>query len=82
MATANTGGGNLPRLLSAKQLHGIIGAGRSWGAFRIYLWRLARRGELVPVKTGAHGVAWREDEVRAWLDTRPRGAHGAGEVAA
>ena len=26
-----------------------------------------------PLKTGTRGVAWKEDEVIAWIDSRPRG---------
>ncbi len=60
------------RLLSARQLYEIIGQGKTWPAFRIWIYRLARRGELVPVRTSGHSVAWRAAEVQAWVESRPR----------
>jgi prophage regulatory protein len=40
---------------------------------RVTLWRLVRSGEFpAPVKVGARRVAWRESEVRAWIESRER----------
>ena len=36
------------------------------------LWKARRRGDLPPaVKIGANAIGWREDVLRAWLDSRP-----------
>ncbi len=64
----------MPRLLSFAQLHDLFGGGRGKRPFRLFLWRAARRGELVPVRIGPYTVAWREDEVNAWMASRPRAA--------
>ena len=34
---------------------------------------MARGDFPKPLKTGTRGVAWREDEVCAWIASRPRG---------
>ena len=34
---------------------------------------MARGDFPKPLKLGARGVAWREQEVLAWIDSRPRG---------
>lgn len=70
MQTTDTARG--PRLLSARQLYGMLGAGREWRTYRTWLYRMARRGELVPVQTGPHSVAYIETEVEDWLRSRPR----------
>ena len=35
--------------------------------------RMQQGGFPRPLKTGARGVAWREDEVLGWIASRPRG---------
>ena len=41
---------------------------------RATIWRLQRTGQFpVRLRLGANSVGWREEEVRAWLDERPRG---------
>jgi hypothetical protein len=64
----------LPRLLSRVELHALIGRGQRAGSFTNWLYRATRlHGFPRPVLMGARAVAWREDEVRAWLESRPRG---------
>ena len=47
---------------------------RLTGLSRTTLWRLEREGKFPErVRLGANSVGWREEEVRAWLDERPRG---------
>ena len=37
------------------------------------IWELMRRGEFPKaLRIGRQKVAWREDEVREWIDSRPR----------
>ncbi len=44
-----------------------VGASRSW------LYAAIAAGSFpAPVRLGANAVAWREDEVTAWIETRPR----------
>jgi prophage regulatory protein len=41
------------------------------------LYRRIRRGEFPqPVRIGARAVAWRESDLREWLDTRPAARAG------
>lgn len=72
MQTTDTTRTTAPRLLSARQLYQMLGQGREYRTYRTWLYRMARRGELVPVKTGQHSVAYYEAEVNAWLASRPR----------
>ena len=55
------------RLLTRKQLLEIIPFSYPT------IWELMRRGEFPKaLRIGQQKVAWREDEVRAWIDSRPR----------
>jgi predicted DNA-binding transcriptional regulator AlpA len=47
---------------------------RLTGLSRTTLWRLERSRDFPSrVRLGANSVGWREDEVRNWIDSRPRG---------
>jgi len=55
------------RLLTKKQLRKLIPLAYST------LWELMRRGEFPKaLRLGRQRVAWREDEVREWIESRPR----------
>ena len=56
------------RLLTKKQLQEIIPLSHST------IWEMTRRGEFPrAIKIcGSNRVAYREDEVRAWIESRPR----------
>ncbi|MEE8502675.1 MAG: AlpA family phage regulatory protein [Kiloniellales bacterium] len=55
------------RLLTRKQLLEIVPFSYPT------IWELMRRGAFPKaLHIGAQKVAWREDEVRAWIDSRPR----------
>ena len=55
------------RLLTRKQLLEIVPFSYPT------IWELMRRGAFPKaLRIGAQKVAWREDEVRAWIDSRPR----------
>ena len=57
----------LCRLLTKKQLLEIVPFSYPT------IWGLMRRGEFPKaLRIGAQKVAWREDEIRAWIDSRPR----------
>ncbi len=50
---------------------------RATGLSRTTLWRLERLGDFPPrVRLGANSIGWVESEVRAWIETRPRGMTG------
>lgn len=52
-------------LLRRHQVEGLTGLSRST------IYRLANQGDFPrPVRLGQRSVAWRESEVRAWIDTR------------
>jgi prophage regulatory protein len=47
---------------------------RLTGLSRTTLWRFECQGKFpARVRLGANSVGWREEEIRAWLDERPRG---------
>jgi predicted DNA-binding transcriptional regulator AlpA len=40
---------------------------------RAWLWRLAQNGDFPPpIRLGGNRIAYREDEIRAWINSRPR----------
>ncbi len=44
------------------------------GLSRTTLWRLERKGDFPKrIRLGANSVGWREEEIEAWIDRRPRG---------
>lgn len=63
----------IPRLLRREQLHELLGRGQKRGSFSNWLARAtAERGFPRPIVIAGRSVAWREDEVAAWVDSRPR----------
>jgi prophage regulatory protein len=55
------------RLLTKKQLRELVPLAYS------SIWELMRRGEFPKaLRIGRQRVAWREDEVREWIESRPR----------
>jgi predicted DNA-binding transcriptional regulator AlpA len=47
---------------------------RLTGLSRTTLWRLERQGKFpTRIRLGLNSVGWRDDEVRRWVETRPRG---------
>ena len=55
------------RLLTKQQLRELIPLAYST------IWHLMRRGEFPKaLRIGRQRVAWREDEVREWIASRPR----------
>lgn len=51
-------------LLKLSVVRGVTGLSAS------SIYRLARRGELVPIKMGARCTRWRAGDVRVWLAAR------------
>jgi prophage regulatory protein len=50
------------------------------GLSRTSLWRRVKDGTFpAPIRLGPNRVAWNMDEVRAWLDNRPRVRYGTGD---
>ncbi len=50
---------------------------RLTGLSRTTLWRFERRGTFPRrIRLGANSVGWLEDEVRDWVNSRPRGLAG------
>jgi len=68
----------LEKHLGFSELYEKLGSGRTEQAFRIALWRLARRGVLMPVKLMGRN-AWPLSEVETYLAQR---AASRGQVAA
>ena len=63
----------LRKVLGLRQLHELIGRGRTLTAFRMWTARRCRAGDFpAPVKIGPNSVAWYADEVEAWLQQAPR----------
>lgn len=61
------------RMLGRQQLHALIGRDMQPRSFSQFLWRaIHRHGFPRPFKMGFRSVAWREDEVALWLDSRER----------
>jgi prophage regulatory protein len=43
------------------------------GLSRVQRWRRVRAGSFpAPVQLGPNSIGWREDEIRVWLEARPR----------
>lgn len=63
------------RLIRKPELLGMVGLGNT------SLYDLIKRGEFpAPLRLSARSVAWREDEVQAWIAARPRSlGSGAGK---
>jgi predicted DNA-binding transcriptional regulator AlpA len=71
-------GGSLHRtpmtnLLSREQLRAAIGRGQKTGSFNNWLARATRERRFPrPLVIAGRSVAWRQDEVQAWIDAQPR----------
>jgi len=58
-------------------IRGSVVCGRT-GKSRVGVWRGVRAGTFpAPVQLGPNSVGWYEDEIDAWLATRPRRRYGA-----
>lgn len=56
------------KVLKYQDLHGMFGFCRST------LYRMEKAGRFPKrIRLGSRSVGWNEDEVMAWLNTRPRG---------
>ena len=65
---ANIANPPIMHLLREQGVRNVLG-----GVGRTTLWRWIREGRFPkPVRLGANCVAWRSDEVEAWLASRPR----------
>ena len=52
---------------------------RATGLSRTTLWRLERLGKFpLMIRLGANSIGWVESEIRAWIETRPRGMIDSG----
>ena len=61
-----------------KILRGYKAARDKTGKSRVQIWRDVRDGLFpAPIALGPNSVAWYEDEVDAWLASRPRRTYGA-----
>jgi hypothetical protein len=65
---------SLPALLTSSALHQRLHPDLTLGSWRNWL-KLAIKKHAFPagVRVGDRAVLWREDEVLAWLEGRPRG---------
>ena len=55
------------RLMRRQEVEKITGLGRS------SIYRLMQKGDFPrPVRVGPAAVRWRESEVKAWVNSRPR----------
>lgn len=53
---------------------------RRTGLSRTSLWRKEKEGTFPSrVKIGANSVAWREEDIEAWIESRPRARAGSDE---
>jgi hypothetical protein len=65
---------SLPSLFSSSALRQRLQPGLALGSWRNWLKQAIRKhGFPAGVRIGDRAVAWREDEVLAWLESRPRG---------
>lgn len=56
----------LPRLLRLREVRALVGLSHD------AIYRLAREGRFPqPRKLSDRASAWREDEIRAWIESRP-----------
>lgn len=56
----------LPRLLRLREVRALVGLSHD------AIYRLAREGRFPPPrKLSDRASAWREDEIRAWIESRP-----------
>lgn len=63
----------IPRMLDRGQLYQLLGRGQKRGSFDNWLWRVTRDKAFPrPVAISDRRVAWRDDEVLAWLEAQPR----------
>ena len=47
---------------------------RLTGLSRTTIWRLERKGSFpARLRLGSHSCGWIEDDIRHWIETRPRG---------
>jgi predicted DNA-binding transcriptional regulator AlpA len=61
------------RLLDRDMLRDLVGHGLKWAAFSNWLSRATKESDFPrPVRIGPRAVCWREDEVLAWVESRPR----------
>jgi hypothetical protein len=69
------------KLIGPRDLHGLIGAGRGFRAFRAWIDRQERAKDFpARVYLSDRVIAWDADAVHAWLSARRRGIENrAGE---
>lgn len=59
-------------------LRGWDGLCKTNGKSRVQNWRDVRDGKLPPpIELGPNSIGWFEDEIDAWLASRPRRTYGA-----
>ena len=59
-------------LLRLKQVQALV------PLHRVTLWRMILDGAFpAPLRIGKRAIAWRADDVKAWLDNRTNGRGGA-----
>lgn len=69
----------LPALLDFWSLCDFIGMPKARST-RLFAWRGAKNGTFpAPIKLSEARIAWRRDEVEAWLASRPRAIYAKGE---
>jgi|GEM_PF-3005921 predicted DNA-binding transcriptional regulator AlpA len=62
-------------------IKGWAGGERKTGKSRVQLWRDVSEGRFpAPFELGPNSIAWFEDEIDAWLASRPRRRYGAPKV--
>jgi predicted DNA-binding transcriptional regulator AlpA len=68
-----------PRLLSRDELHALLRPGMRPTSFFNWLWKATRLHQFPrPLVIAGRTVAWREDEVGAWIESRPRSSRENG----
>lgn len=62
----------LRKILRPKQVQALIGKSR------VQIWRDVRAGRFpAPISLGPNSTGFYEDEILAWLESRPRRTYGA-----
>ena len=59
-------------------VRGYKGLKERIGTSRVQVWRDIKAGKFpAPLELGPNSVGWYEDEIDAWLESRPRRTYGA-----
>ena len=61
------------RILTLRELAQRVRPGLNEKVSRTYFWRLVRANQMpAPLRISHNRIGWREEEIEAWLASRPR----------